>query len=429
MAMTENSFWRRGYAFLIVGLMLSFAAFSFFGKGFSKLAYNWSVASWKLGKGKIQSVKAIPVYARNQTHLGYRLIASYTYKFNNVDYVGEKVAPDPTFGFSASEISNKKSMLEKAASEGAVVDVLVNPEKNQEAYILRNEPLSGYMNILTAILFLSAGGALCIYFIFRNGAEDERESLKKDFPKQPWRWETEWRSFQIAEGTIWERLMPISVLCGIIGIMTVSVFALLFKTPKVLPHYWFMAGSLLTFWVYSITVLLAKKRGITVAKDIELIAGSYPLIPGKNWQGKIVLRNSESRQNVSAAKVVFAKRKNYASAIVETEDDGEIQGREFQNYGGLNWGEAVNPNEIFKLPVDFSVKDKGEFSELLLDFVVPEKWPNTDLEADDYLYRTKWEILFVQELGNSKIKEIFHVPVFSEDIFSEPQINAKFDRN
>ena len=159
-----------------------------------------SMQSWREVPASIERVELVSSHSDKSTT--YRVEAAYSYKWEGREYRSDRVVP-----YSASD--NFGSFHQRVAAElsehrdrGLAFRCYVNPNNPAQAVLYRNPriELLGAM-LLFGLVFGGAGFGIMAAALYGGRISREQETLRQQYPDEPWRWRKEWATGVISANT------------------------------------------------------------------------------------------------------------------------------------------------------------------------------------------------------------------------------------
>jgi hypothetical protein len=405
----------KGYAWLVAGIFLLISGGRLIYTGGNAIMLSSSVDSWAEGKAIVKSFAVKPLYVKTK-QTGNYIVATYTYGFSGNQLVGNHVALDPTFAGSGEKLLKAKRLLAKAVEEKSNLPVFIDPQNPENAVLFKARPLTGYFYAgFGAFLVVSALALLAVFFHFWKQAAII-ESLQALYPQQPWRWQKKWQSFKMRAEPAWEKLLPLIVFSLAFFCVTLVFVALIIVYPEPGSAGLFAAGFLLLLNLFFAFLLVKKVNGEKWAAAVEFEASSYPAVPGKPWNFKLLVSKPDDLEVVSGLKIYLKKCESTGLAIQP------------RTHAGSRFADSIEEKEFvedghtcFLLQPDLQVNEGELQFRVVAD--IPAKAENTSCVSEASVH---WQvILLFARLGKEYI-ETFEIPVYSEESYDQPHINDKF---
>lgn len=406
--MTEAGFWRKGFVFLLAGLVFGGIGISFFASGLDSLAANFDLANWNKVEAKIESVTIKPWFVKN-SRAGECIIATYTFFYNKQKFTANQVALDPTFGGSPEDLIAARDSLKDSVENKAQISALVDPDKPENSVLFAPAPYKAYAFTGLGFFLSCIAVILVLWFARLFIADQKREERIKQFQDKPWLWEEIWQDFVISsEGTI-KKIMPIFVFSMLVWLASlVLVAVILMQSGKGAEEYFAIGAILLIDFIFALHCR-KKWRGERWADKVSLVASGYPAVPGKTWKFRVVVENPRDIEVVSGLKIFLRLHQTSGFAGV---GGGEALGRDLLE---------ENSSTCFCLNPDLQTDEKTMSFEL--EASIPENAENTALGIE---FEKKWQVVLFFESARKEFIETFEIPVYSEDKFGQPDLNRNF---
>ncbi|MGM0600934.1 MAG: hypothetical protein ACQETH_14080 [Candidatus Rifleibacteriota bacterium] len=406
--MNENAFWRRGFIYLIVAIILAYPGLQFCFKGFREIRAARKTEQWREVKAEVKSFEVKPIMERGE-RVGQYVAATYTYRVEAEEYVGNTVAVDPSFGGSVNKIVEVKSILEKSIKDKKKLSAFVDPQKLEHSILFKIKPVRGLIFVGVGLAFLFISLILFMVFVRAFNRFSKRQKFKILYSEQPWKWEPEWHSFILSPEPVWKKVFPLLL----VSITFWAVSAIILVGAAFLPQLGIAEyAGLLTLVLIDFVFLIhcrRKIRGERWADKLYLVASSYPIMPGKSWKCRIVVEKPRDMQIINGCKIFFRLNKGAGvSGVLSTEEDSTDL---------LYLDDATS----FCLAPDVEIEqDRAVFN---LELILPEKAQNTAIGVE---YENRWQLMFYFSNESKEVIETFELPVYSEERFDKSEENKSY---
>jgi hypothetical protein len=388
-----------GLPFFLAGLFMS-------GLYFAGYAKWWSARSWEEVPCWIDSVQLETSHNESTTH---KVVATYRYRYQGRMYQGNQVSlGSGSDNIGRFQIQSYQELQRYADNNGAKPDAIsslddkkpfrcfVNPGNPESAVLYRSLrwEMQAFL-ALFALTFPAVGAFLVASGIKGSKTQIRENTLRQQYPDQPWKWKSIWAKDSIPEDrrflraclwtyTIWSGLViaPLVTTISLGGFLTepkaVSV-ALIFPALWSIPC-WFSIKHL---------------RQRLLVGSVFFERGSPPTQPGGQLNGLIVFERSLSVQVSAEVKLECQKRVTHNRSSDESTTTTEtIWSRSERVTVELGAG---GPFEC-RIPVHFTLPPDA-----------PESGPISSTNIQHV-----WKLTL--SISDPNIKTSFEIPVFSSGI-------------
>ncbi|MFZ5950811.1 MAG: hypothetical protein ACOYXC_08895, partial [Candidatus Rifleibacteriota bacterium] len=297
--------------------------------------------------------------------------------------------------------------------------VMVDPENPGNSMLFMPFPFRGYFYAVAGAGCIAIHILLEIFFILSFRVEVNRETRRKMFPDQPWKWEESWQSLTITGENKLKKMFPLFGFTFLLAFLSVALAILVLIQPQITPEGFTSLGFLALFNLLLFGYCLRKLRGESWANAVSLKAASFPLIPGEKWPFSIIIDSPSDMEILGGLKVFLKFTQKFCP--VGSEDELEVvrlQGPTFVKREFFEDGRTC-----FK--IEPNVKSQQNKIILECEVCLPENSETTD---HDHEFPAKWQVsLFYQNLGKEFI-ETFEIPVYSIDVEKESENSEEFGR-
>lgn len=406
--MTERAFWVRGYHYLIVGFIVFFLGVKALWIGAAGVSEEFEIDQWKKVDATIQSLSIYPVFYRN-VRSGDGIVATYSFDLDGKTIYANRVALDPTFGNSPTELLRAKKILSDAIEGEKTLPAFVDPANSANVVLFRTTPFYSYIFLFIGILSVFVSVPLAGAFVSLFSIDNKREERKQQYPEKPWKWEEYWQDFSIVSEAKWLKLLPLFVFSGIIFLVSVVGASLIVVHLKLSVEAYYAVAVVGLFNLLLAWYCFARWRGEAWADRVELVASAYPAIPGRGWKFKVLIENFRDLQVANGLNFYLQMNQPVPSI-------GMGSGRFYRK----PWEFTDDPGCML-LNSDFEIS--GNNAVFHVEAKIPDTAENTELGVE---LERKWQVILFFKNSGKEFIETFNVPVYSGDKFRQIDENSRY---